>query len=204
MAKKPTACRNIKASFLKKPHKPVSPAIAIAVIAGVFAVFIIILGLKVWISLPHPIQTPARNEYLSLNPTQPPSQPTTYHSRFMQIAFRVPSGFQLTDKAIDITLKNDEGEIDIGSNGTNYTTLDGYLRDLSQKNHFTLTQRQELVINHLPAISGFIGTLINNTPEYEKVYFFYPAPFSVVTISTKSPALYSTLDQVARSIKFLP
>lgn len=192
-----------KQTIAKKLHKPVHPALSIAAVAGTIVIFIIILVLSAWRSQQLPNQSSPNGLVLSLTPTRTPGQPTTYHSKFMQITFATPGGFQLNDENIDIVLKNDVGEIDIVSNGTNYSTLDGYLQNLSQKNHFILTQRQELAINHLPAISGYINTLINNTPEYEKIYFFYPAPYSVVTISTKSPELYNTLDQVAQSIKFL-
>jgi hypothetical protein len=188
-----------KQAIIKKFHKPVRPVLSIAMISGAVAIFIIILSMSTLRSQQLSNQKPTDSIVLSHTPTQESSQPTIYHSKFMQITFNIPSGFQLTDLTSDIILKNDGGEINIDSIGTNYKTLDGYLLDLSQKNKFIVAQRQELVINQLPAISCYFST----TPEV-KAYLISPVVFSVVTVSTKSPVLFKTLDQIAQSIKFMP
>ncbi|MEN9407099.1 MAG: hypothetical protein RLZZ455_315 [Candidatus Parcubacteria bacterium] len=117
---------------------------------------------------------------------------------FSQLNFSidVPSDYVIEEKYSLVILKSNVGEIAISNNGTNFETIDQYLNDLGVKNHFSLTDKEDLVINSYPAAKLIIGKRVD--------YFIYATEWTVYTLSTDSEALYDDLDQIARSFRYIP
>jgi hypothetical protein len=102
------------------------------------------------------------------------------------------------EKFATITIKNKDNtdsEINLFRMGTNYDNLESFLADLVEKNRSKITNKENIEINGLPAIK----TDIND----KRVYLIYKNNF-VFSLETKSPKLYSNLDQIARSFKYNP
>lgn len=148
---------------------------------------------------------------LRQNTQQPPitSQPIVslmpmmreYHSEQFKYNFKYPGKFELDDKVLDVVLKNNDGEILIHQIGTNYKTIDGFLTSISTYNHFEVTNKENLVINNYPAVKYIAKFGISKDPD-DQTYYIYPAPWTIFSFSTSSPALYADLDQVAKSFRY--
>lgn len=125
-----------------------------------------------------------------------------YKSKDLKISINVPSGFRIEDKFASISLIKTEGVINIGRNGTNFESIEGYLDDLSLKNRITITDKEKVMINNINAIRGVIKS--SGGPQREdKVYFFYNN-FAVYSIATSIPALFDELDEIAQSFRYTP
>lgn len=128
---------------------------------------------------------------------------TNYHSKFLKISFAVPQAYSVKESGNDITLKNNLGEISVLRIGTNNDSLEGYLFGLSDLNKLQIINKQKIKINQANAISCLIKSPLSQGPD-EKAYFFYPAPWTIYSISTNSQELFSDLDQIARSFRYAP
>ncbi len=188
-------------AILKKLHKPVHPVLSIAAIAGAIAVVIIVMVM----SARTPQQPLYRNQtnvpVLSPDLTPTSSQPETYHSDRLKVTFTVPSGFQVKELDNDITIKNNDSEINIDRNGTNERTLDAALLQIESRSTTSeKLNKQHITINGLDSVVQYS----TNPTLIGKAYYFYPAQYNIYTISTTTPSLYPTLDQVAQSFHYTP
>jgi|GEM_PF-4593025 len=121
----------------------------------------------------------------------------TYHSDFLKISIDYPSNYQMEERFGTITLQSAKGKITVGSNGTNYESIDEYLEDLSHANNFTITNKEKIKFKYE------LATLVTIDNE-KKDYFFYPAKWSVYVISASSSVLYPDLDRIAKSFRYEP
>jgi len=81
----------------------------------------------------------------------------------MKFSIAVPISYEVVEKLGAVTISASDGKIYIDRNGTNFNGLEDYLEDLSQKNKTILSQKRNLKIDDLTAISGII--------EKRKIYF---------------------------------
>ncbi len=119
-----------------------------------------------------------------------------YKSKAMKFSIDVPSKFQIKENLPTITVKNAKGEIYIDRSGTNFETLEEHLENLSNLNHLIISNKENVSINTLPAVKGIINGKMH--------YFIYAAPWTVYSIFTNSPPLFSDLDKIAQSFKYTP
>ena len=200
-----------KQTIVKKLHKPIHPALSIATIACALAVFIIIMVMSTRISQQPSNQSPLIGVVLSPIPSHTSSQPATYHSKFMQITLAVPEGFQIINEWQNgMTLESREGRMKIERTYSNETTLDGAIALLEEENHIkTLPvkiEKSHITINGLDAVVEVATSqTYPHLPQFNyKAYDFFPAKYTMYSVNTSTPGLYSILDQVAQSIKFMP
>ncbi len=161
---------------------------------GIIAILFLIITKKQFQTTQNPnYNNPIATTYLS--PTINTANPKTYYSEVMKITFNVPAGYKIEELGNFITVKNSYGEIIISRIGTNANSLKGYLIDIANYNRLKLTNKQNLKINNLDVIKVDINGKRN--------YLFY-INNRVFSFETKSPSLYSDLDQIAQSFRFTP
>lgn len=138
--------------------------------------------------------------YYKSNSSQPEStksaeQAKTIQSKNLKFSVEIPSDFEKQEKFTTVILNNNGNEIKISRVATNFENLENYLADLSNKNKFNLSNKENLSINDSVAIRG-------NTND-EKIYFIYRDGW-VFSISTDSNSLFDDLDQIAHSFHYIP
>lgn len=147
------------------------------------------------------------NKYSINAPIQPEttrsSQETTkiFSSKNLKISFVVPLNSSVEEKFTTVIIKIDSHNIKVSRSGTNFDTLDDYLKDLGAKNNFSLLDKKTSDISEFQSISGRIERSIE--PLQEKIYFIY-ADGWIFTFSTSFESLYDDLDQIAQSFKYTP
>jgi|SRR3989344_1229121 len=129
--------------------------------------------------------------------TNPISQDlSTFQSKTLKFSVSIPGDFQTKDDIVAVKLSNKEGVILITRPGTNFDNLSDFLNDVIRTNNYSISEKTELTIDNMPAIS----VKLNNA---KKVYLIYKENF-VYNLTTESQALYSDLDQIARSFRYTP
>lgn len=131
-------------------------------------------------------------------PSYAPSQPTKeriYRSKTLKFSIVIPSIFQIEEKFTTILLKNNDKLIQINRSGTNFSTLDDHLDNLSKLNQLTFSDRQHASISNYDSVKGTIGGEIH--------YFIYVDNW-VYSLSTSSPPLFPDLDKIAQSFRYAP
>lgn len=139
------------------------------------------------------------NQSKTANPPSS-SQPTTvqtktFQSKDLKFSIELPNGFQSEENLGSVTISTPEGTLYVDRNGTNFNSVEEYAKDLEKKNGFILSDKENLSINGLNAISG--------TVDKEKTYFIYTEN-AVYTLTSKTESLYNDLDQIAKSFRYTP
>ena len=101
-----------------------------------------------------------------------------------------------------VYLRDNEKEIMVSKNNTNFLTIDEYVRELEKRNKVKINSSYDAKIDGNPVLVGYIAHLLSNLPT-EKAYFIMPKKYTIFLISTSSPELYGDLDQIARSFRYL-
>ncbi|MBI2009663.1 MAG: hypothetical protein HYS86_00655 [Candidatus Chisholmbacteria bacterium] len=128
-------------------------------------------------------------------PTSNSSIKTFRSNQVMDFAIEVPSVFEITEKSSRVSFSGSKGAIYIDQVFTELNDLDTYILNSKNNLETRLEDREEVSINNLEAVSGFIGD--------RKEYLIY-ANGRVYFIFTDSPDLYNDLDQMARSFRYTP
>lgn len=139
------------------------------------------------------------NAALNTANTPPPTPATTkfQSSSVMKFSALIPQGFDKEEKFTLVTFKNNQGAILVSKSGTNFNSLNDHVEFIKEKNGFELSSEKLMSLNGYSTIVGLIGE--------EKNYFIMPDDsYAVYTVSTKSPQLYSALDQIAKSFRYTP
>ncbi len=160
-------------------------------------IILILIFIIVVIFLLKPPKTASLQEKQIIPPPSPAdniSRPRLYRSKLLKIEVLIPSGYTFEDKFAQITLEKNKQQILIGRSGTNFTNLDGALQDLIVKNRMII-KKEALNINGLEAISSL--------DNHGKVYFIF-ADGWFFNLETNYPSIYSDLDQIAQSFKYIP
>ena len=123
-------------------------------------------------------------------------------SSIMKFSILVPKNFQVEEKFGSVKISTEQGSIEINKNGTNFSDLENYLKDLSKKNQFELVNGESLNIAGLKSLKGDLKSSTN--PDLnERIYFIY-VDYRVYSISTKLISLFDDLDQIAQSFRYIP
>lgn len=140
------------------------------------------------------------------NPSQPakdssPSASLKPYTSSLKFNVDIPSEFTASQKFTDVILESNDGNIIISRVSTNYNNAQDYLDDLSQKNKFLITIKEEISVNK---IKGIRTTLKNTTDNSQQKIIILFVDNLIYSFSTSSEALYPTLDQIAQSFRYTP
>ncbi len=124
----------------------------------------------------------------------------TFDSKTMKFTIQIPSKYTIQDNSLSVDLVLDNLKINITRNGTNFSNLSDYIKDFNSKRRFDLKVSKKESINGYDSLSRLI-ILPDNTNQ--KSYYIYVDHW-VYSLSTSSEALYSDLDQIAKSFKYNP
>lgn len=113
----------------------------------------------------------------------------------MRFSITLPATYKVEEKFAKVTISTPAGNIYINQIGTNYDNLEDFLRQVKEDNKILPIEEKTLIINNLPAM--FWGK------SDERLYIIYHEN-TVYTISTKFKSLYTDLDKIAQSFKYIP
>lgn len=139
------------------------------------------------------------------NPTPTPtqtSQPKTHRSEVLKFTITVPSQFSIKDEKIRVIISNLEGDMIISRNGTQFDSLEEYIKDFDIKHKTTPSNEQKISVGNFSAVSRVIKYPGSN-PSGDKIYLVYTGD-AVYQFSTSSESLYPDLDQIAQTFKYTP
>lgn len=165
----------------------------------VFIVFILI-AVVYFITRPSNFSQPISNNYPS--PTKIQNANRTYRSKTLRLSITAPNKFTVKDEGIRVLFSNPEGVIIVSRNGTQFESLDDYLKDFDIKHKAKVNKENKLLIDNYPSSSRII-TYPGSTSTGDKIYFIF-LNNAVYHIFTSSPALFGDLDKIAQSFKHTP
>jgi hypothetical protein len=128
-------------------------------------------------------------------PTPTPSTTKFQSSSTLDFAIQVPTALNVQEKLGQVIITNGNEQIFIGKSGSNFSTLKQYVDVLNERNRVSMLNKKSFQLHGLNYIKGNING--------EMVYFIQ-VPNIVYILSTKSPKLYSSLDQIAKSFRYTP
>lgn len=118
-----------------------------------------------------------------------------FRSSVMEFEIDIPVSYEIKERSSSVSIFAPEGEIRVLRNGTEYDNLDGYVAHLEEFNGVSFQKESDSAINNLSAQKGIL--------EGELTYFIY-TNHVVYSVSTSEEALYSDLDQIAKSFRYTP
>lgn len=188
---------------MKKTKKSYKNILAIAIV-GLLAIFLFQLITKKQNQVtPTPI--PNNQNSTILSPAMKTNLSKTYHSDFLEITIDIPNGFTLKEQLPEVLLMKNSDVITIHLVGTNkiYKTIDEFLDDV-----FNTYNGPKNITRNKVTINGKVAEIVKveypqNPENNNKAYYFY-INNGFYHIYTKSPDLYSDLDQIARSFRYEP
>ena len=139
--------------------------------------------------------TPSRSS-ATLSPTR------EYQSKTLKISLTIPADWQVEEKPNFLKLMSSQGKITVDRINTNWDTLSGYLSEIDARRNVHVIEEKEIEINNLSGIQR-VEIPQGSPKKEEKIYFFYVRENELYALSTSSPELYSQLDQIAQTFKYL-
>jgi hypothetical protein len=125
---------------------------------------------------------------------------TSYTKEFrasgvLDFSIQIPSDYIVEEKTLSVELVAPDGRISISKSDAGFETVDAYVDSLMKKNKTTMIDREYIVINTFPAVSGLINDYL--------IYFIY-AGDSIYSFQASSESLFNDLDQIAQSFRYTP
>jgi len=126
-----------------------------------------------------------------------------FKSKDLKFTITIPSLYTVKEGQTYVeVLLNGVIAFDIVRNGTNFESLDTYLKDFDIKKQLTIvTDEKTLTINGHQSVSR-IETNTGSKIK-QKLYYIYVDNW-VYSVSTSSPSLFPDLDQIAQSFRYTP
>ena len=124
-------------------------------------------------------------------------QTTARVSSNLKFTVDATNDFEEADTGIIFTLKNNEGEITVIRNGTQFGNLESYLKNLDSGPGYNVQDVDSMKINNLDTVSRVESTSNN---KYKIYYIFVNN--AVYNLSTSSESLYDDLDRIAQSFRY--
>lgn len=131
-----------------------------------------------------------------------------YHSELLDIIFIIPNEYSLKEENVlrELTIEKKGELIKFKKYTTNrvYKDIEEHFEDIYlAENHVLVTSKEHVDINGTDCVESQWKN--SNNPELTyKNYLCFLESTSFLNISTNSPNLYSDLDQIARSIRYIP
>lgn len=158
----------------------------------IIAVLIIVIG--VYVVLNKSIYQIPQND------TQ--NQTKTFESKLLKLSIVVPSGFVVKDEGVRLLASNQYGIIIISRNGTQFSSLDDYVKDFDIKHKNQASNENNLLIDGYSSLSRVIK-YPGSSPSGDRIYFVY-VDNAVYHFSTSLQSLFTDLDQIAQSFRYAP
>lgn len=118
-----------------------------------------------------------------------------FKSSDLDFTVNYPHSFDIKEGVGGVILLNSGNELKISRHSTNHQNLTDYFRFLPNKPLDTLNNKRDLKINSYDSASGLI--------ENRYIYYIYVDGW-IYILSTSNPDLYSDLDQIAKSFRYIP
>lgn len=128
-------------------------------------------------------------------------QENIFASKLLKFSFTIPSGYRVEDKSPVIEINSDKGAVTLSRNGTNFNSIEDYLEDYDSKRNIIIRNKEDLKINNYQWVVRNIEFPKEKTILKSYYYFINN---SVYIISTDKSELYSVLDQIAQSFRYIP
>lgn len=127
----------------------------------------------------------------------------TFESKFLQFSITVPEKFTVKEELtyVDLLVSQDE-KINVSRIGTNFFNLESYLKDFDSKRNARVTTESGQTINELKTVIR-VEDFTGGPTEQQKIYYFFANNDRVYSLSTVSKKLYSDLDKIAHSFRYL-
>jgi len=119
----------------------------------------------------------------------------------MKFTVQIPNTYEPDEKLTYVDFKKGGDLVDVIRNGTNFGSLDEYLKNSDSRKNLKISSERILEINGYEAKDRVEFNKDNGVSQ--KVYYIYINNW-VYIISTKSETLYSDLDQIAQSFRYTP
>src|SRR3989344_4274171 len=127
------------------------------------------------------------------SPSISTAQPEVYTSDLFKLKIVIPIDFNAEEKFNTITLKKENQEIRINRNGTNYSNLPDYIKDLSKKNKLSI---EEINVEEKNG-NQLVTTQYFTEPNKERKTIFIYKDYFVYSISSDTPGLFNEIDEIS-------
>ena len=125
----------------------------------------------------------------------------TYSSKSMKFSIDVPDRFHVSDAVDKLTLLDNNKEINIIRNGTDYENISDYIANFDARRNLIASETKTISIGGNEAVSRMVEFLDQNVKQ--KSYYIYVDNW-VYILSTSSESLFPVLDQIAQSFRYTP
>lgn len=122
-------------------------------------------------------------------------------SETLKFSIKIPDNYTAEEKFSAVTLTSNNGIILISRNGTNLLSLAEYLNYFDSKRKLTVNESKEIRIENYQAVSRFM-TFTEEKIKQKSIFIYIDN--NVYIMSTENESLYSDLDQIAQSFKYIP
>ena len=167
----------------------------LTILVSIFVLSIIVLFISSYNS-----QTPPKQ--INGYQVQFPVNDRWYNSSILKFSILVPAEYTIEDQQITVTLTKNNEKITIIRNGTNYQSLEEYLKNSDLKLDLKIEQEDELEINGIKSVKR-VEYFTKGQKNRHKIYFLFKNN-AVYGISTDSESLFSDLDTIALSFHYIP
>ena len=125
-----------------------------------------------------------------------------YSSKNLKFMIRVPEGMSVDEKFTNVLLTSSLGEISISRIGTNFESIDSYIKNLEIKNKIVYEDKE------FGEIGGYDGVYVTLTDPNEKSRQFYEIVIFVdgwiYKFSTTNDPLRPIVKDIAQSFEYEP
>jgi len=125
----------------------------------------------------------------------------TYSSKSMKFSIDVPDRFHVSDAVDKLTLLDNNKEINIIRNGTDYENISDYIANFDARRNLIASETKRTFIDGNEALSRLVEFPEENSKQ--KSYYIYVDNW-VYILSTSSESLFPALDQIAQSFRYNP
>lgn len=164
------------------------------IIIALAVALILLLGLVLYSQSSPSTSTPQQ-----INPS---NEAKLYTSKNLKFSLQIPTLWRVTEDQTFTDLTSQDGKINVSRIATNFDNVNAYLADFDSKRTIKIASEEKMLINGYDSIKReerFIG----GTIAEQKVYYIYIRGW-IYSLSTSSKELYSDLDQIARSFRYIP
>jgi hypothetical protein len=120
----------------------------------------------------------------------------TYSSPSFTI--EIPENYTVEEGFNTVTIITPKGDIFVDRIGTEYKSINEHVDNLEELNKVNFKDKELITIHAQEALIAYINFENNN----KKNYFILSGP-NVYTLTTSSPELFTTLDQIAQTFKYI-
>src|SRR3989344_3329173 len=87
-----------------------------------------------------------------------------YTSQLLKFSIDVSPKYRVSEMGNSVYLRDNEKEIMVSKNNTNFLTIDEYVRELEKRNKVKINSSYDAKIDGNPVLVGYIAHLLSNLP----------------------------------------